>query len=209
MRSLLNIITVGCGVLALAFMTGLLRPGLTPATLMSHAQRSVEGCMQTAGFSPDSQPSGSSPTSARNHALKRCWSDAARDPRYERLALDDPIAVDARLRDEGFKTWRCAERAGYVRTTTIPLNEPGGYPLMLAAGNFRVGSGERALERFYRAAAKCSGDSLEMYRWSNGRFSPDPSDGTHCIRHRDRGGELHSHGCYGTDTYPNDPGTQP
>jgi hypothetical protein len=64
-----------------------------------------------------------------------------------------------------------------VRTGPVPLNRPGGYPLQLAAGNFRVGSSKRALERFYRAAARCSGDPLDMYRWSDGTFSPDRADG--------------------------------
>jgi hypothetical protein len=202
MRSILTIFTTACAILALALVTGLLRPGLTPATLMSHAQRSVDGCMQMAGFAARSSSTTIAQAFTRERALKRCWSRAANDPRYARLGLRDPIVADAQLRADGFRIWRCAERSGYVRTTRIPLSGPGGYPLMLAAGNFRVGASEPALERFYRAAAKCSGDSIEMYRWSNGRFSPDPSDGTHCVRHTHRGGEPHAHGCYGTDTYP-------
>ena len=118
--------------------------------------------------------------SPRDRALERCWSGAAKDPQFQRLALVDPIAEAKKLRDEGFKAWRCAERSGYVRTSKIPLSGPSGYPLQLAAGNFRVGSSHRDLERFYRAAAKCSGDSIDAYRWSDGTFNPDPADGKRC-----------------------------
>ena len=197
MRSPLLIVITGAGVIALALATGLLRPGLTPATLQSHAQRSIDRCMHEAGFDPDPASKG---TDARDRALERCWSDAANDPRFERLALLDPIALERRLRVEGFRAWRCAELSGWRRTSRIPLNRPGGYPLQLAAGNFRVGSSE--LERFYRDAARCSGDPIDMYRWSDGTFSADPADGTRCIRHAHDGGETHAHGCYGATTYP-------
>jgi hypothetical protein len=197
MRSSLLILIAGAGVIALALATGLLQPGLTHATLQSHAQRSIASCMRTAGFDPDPAAKGSD---ARDRALERCWSAAANDPRFERLALLDPLALIRRLRDEGFRAWRCAERSGWTRTSRIPLNAPGGYPLQLAAGNFRVGSSE--LERFYRDAARCSGDSLDMYRWSDGSFSTDPADGARCVRHRHGGGGTHAHGCYGATTYP-------
>jgi len=207
MRSLLNIIITTCGVIALALAAGLLRPGLTPATLQSHAQRSVDRCMQEAGLSQDRRLPGSlvsAQASSRDHALKRCWSDAANNSRFQRLGLRDPIVAERQLRDEGFRVWRCAERSGYVRTSQIPLSGPGGYPLQLAAGNFRVGSSDRELTRFYRAAAKCSGESIEVYRWSNGAFSPEPANGARCARRNGRGrgrGQL-AHGCYGAATYP-------
>jgi hypothetical protein len=205
MRLPLIIITT-CGVIALALAVGVLRPGLSSATLQRHAERSVAGCMAHAGFDPAGPLTTELAWSPRDRALQRCWSHAAKDPRFERLALVDPVADAQKRRAEGFAAWRCAERSGYVRTTRIPLSGPDGYPLQLAAGNFRVGSSERDLERFYRAAAKCTGESIEAYRWSDGRFSPDPADGKRCLRHAHKGSGKHAHGCYGTDTYP-DPST--
>ena len=203
---LLLIIFITCGVLAVAIAVGLLRPGLTTATLQSHARESVVRCLHDAGFGQDRTLANSLSVeeawSPRTRALERCWSDAAKNPQFRRLGLTDPIAAAKKRRGEGFRAWRCAERAGYVRTTKIPLNAPGGYPLQLAAGNFRVGAGKRELERFYRAAARCSGESIEAYRWSDGTFSPDPADGKHCIHHNHHGSGKHAHGCYGTDTYP-------
>jgi hypothetical protein len=205
MRSLLNIITATCGVLALALAAGLLRPGLTPATLQSQAQRSVDRCMQQAGHGQDRRLPGALTTeqaSSRDRALQRCWSDAANEPRFHPLGLTDPIAAERQLRDEGFRVWRCAERSGYVRTTGIPLSGPAGYPLQLAAGNFRVGSSKRDLVRFYRAAAKCSGESIEAYRWSNGRFSPESANGEHCMRHNRPRRVQQAGACYFAATYP-------
>jgi hypothetical protein len=197
MRLLLNIIFITCAVIALALAVGVLRPGLTPATLQSHAQRSVVRCMQEAGFRQTGSLTIGQAVSPRDRALQRCWSDAANDPQFKRLALANPIAEARRRLDAGFRAWQCVERSGYVRATKIPLSGPGGYPLQLAAGNFRVGSSDRDLERFYRAAAKCSGESLDAYRWTDGTFSPDPADGARCIHH-----DNHAHGCYGLATYP-------
>jgi hypothetical protein len=197
MRLLLNIIISSCGLIALALAVGLLRPGLTQATLQAHAERSVARCMQQDGFGRDRTLAIEQELSPRDRALERCWSDAAHDPQFERLALTDPIATRTRWRVQGFRTWRCVERAGYVRATDIPLSGPGGHPLQVAAGNFRVGSSDRAIEHFYRAAASCSGESVEAYRLPDGSFSTKPSDGRTCIRH-----EHHAHGCYGAATYP-------
>jgi hypothetical protein len=205
MRFPFNII-ISCGVIAVALAVGVLRPGLTSATLQRHAQQSVVRCMHEAGFDQNRGPTDSlsieQASSPRDQALERCWSNAANDPKFQTLALTDPVAYGKLRRDEGFKAWRCAERSGYVRTSEIPLSAPDGYPLQLAAGNFRVGSSDRDLERFYRAAAKCSGDSIAAYRWSNGTFSPDPADGTHCIHHDHHGSGRHAHGCFGAATYP-------
>ena len=141
MRFPLIIITT-CGVIALALAVGVLRPGLSSATLQRHAERSVAGCMAHAGFDPAGPLTIELAWSPRDRALQRCWSHAAKDPRFERLALVDPIADAKKRRAEGFEAWRCAERSGYVRTTRIPLSGPDGYPLQLAAGNFRVGSSD-------------------------------------------------------------------
>ena len=191
-----------CGVIALALAVGVLRPGLSSATLQRHAERSVAQCLHDAGFAKTGSLTLDQVWSPRDRALERCWSGAAKDPQFQRLALVDPIAEANKLRDEGFKAWRCAERSGYVRTSKIPLSGPNGYPLQLAAGNFRVGSSPRDLERFYRAAAKCSGDSIDAYRWSDGTFNPDPADGKRCLRHAHHGSIRHTHGCYGAATYP-------
>jgi hypothetical protein len=139
---------------------------------------------------------------ARETAGNRCWSATANDPRFARLRLVDPLAVERQLRAAGFKAWRCTERAGYERTSAIPLSGPGGYPLQLAAGNFRVGPTDGELERFYRVAARCSRKPLSSFRWSDGRFSRDPADGTtRCVRH-DHGGLLHGHACFTANAYP-------
>ena len=186
--------------MALALATGLLRPGLTPAALQGHAQRSIAGCMHHAGFNLDpgraitlAEPA----LSPRDRALERCVSDTSRDPQFKRLELPDPIANKQRWRAVNFETWRCAERSGYVRTTDIPLSGPDGYPLQLAAANFRVGPTARDLERFYRVAAKCSGESVDDYRRPDGSLSRKPSDGGVCVRT-----DHHSHGCYSVATYP-------
>jgi hypothetical protein len=199
MRSLLNLIIVACGAIALALAVGLLRPGLSSATLQSHAQQSIARCMHQAGFQLDGPPElvVEQASSPRDRALERCWSNAATDPRFKRLAMTDPIGNRKRWRAEGFRVWRCVERSGYVRTTDVQLSGPGGWPLQVAAGNFRVGRGERELARFYRAAAKCSREPIDAYRLPNGKFSPEPTDGARCIRHQN-----HSHGCYRTRTYP-------
>jgi hypothetical protein len=203
----LLIATISCAVIGLALACGLLRPGLTLATLQRHAERSVLECMHESGFGSDhalvSSPAEEQTQSRHHRALERCWSHAANDDRFERLALTDPIALRKQLREDGFKAWRCAERAGYTRTTPIPLSGSGGYPLQLAAGNFRVGPSERDLERFYRVAATCSGDPLTAFRWSDGTFSRDPADGvSRCTHHEHHGSGLHAHGCYGAAGYP-------
>jgi hypothetical protein len=205
MRVLL-IIMISCGVIAIALALGVLRPGLTSATLQRHAQGSVMRCMHDAGFDQDHALPGSltvgQALSPRDRALERCWSDAAKDPEFQRLALIDPVAFETQRRDEGFNAWRCVERSGYVRTTAIPLSGPDGYPLQLAAGNFDVGPSVRDVERFYRAAANCSGDPIDEYRAPDGAFSPGPADGTRCIHHEHGGSGRHAHGCYSAATYP-------
>jgi hypothetical protein len=108
----------------------------------------------------------------------------------------DRAAFAAQLRTEGFAAWDCVERAGYVRTTGIPLNEAGGYPLRVAAGNFQVRPSDAALERFYRVAARCSHEPLDEFRRSDGAFPRDAADGTtRCIHHRHGVGPVHEHGC--------------
>jgi hypothetical protein len=188
---------------AVALAVGLLQPGLTSATLQRHAEERIARCMHDAGFAYadlQTRPAG-------QRALEGCWSAAARDPRFERLGLVDPVALTKQSRTKGFAAWRCVERAGYVRTTGIPLSDPGRYPLRLAAGNFRVGATDRDLERFYRAAAECSGEALATFRWSDGTFSREPADGTtRCIHHRDGNGPMHSHGCLMAGTAPDSQG---
>jgi hypothetical protein len=108
----------------------------------------------------------------------------------------EPAAFEARLRADGFAAWACVEQAGYVRTTGIPLNEAGGYPLRVAAGNFRVGASEAALLRFYRVAARCSDTPVDDFRRSDGAFPRDAADGsTRCLHHRHGTGAVHEHGC--------------
>jgi hypothetical protein len=206
MRRLLLIIASSSAVIVFAMAVGVLRHGLTTPRLERRAERSVARCMHEAGFGHVKDLSTShaeeQARSSQTLALERCWSIAAKDEQFARLGLTDPIAYNKQLREKGLKDWRCVEKS-YVRATRIPLSGPGGYPLQLAAGNFRVGSSERDLERFYSVAADCSGAPIESYRWSDGTFSPDPADGvSHCIRHQHHGSGLHSHGCYGLATYP-------
>jgi hypothetical protein len=201
---------ITCCVFALALAVGVLRHGLTSATLQVHAERTVVGCMHKAGFDQDpAQLVSVTPEQAwspRDRALERCWSDVANDPRFERLSLTDPIAYRKQRRAQGFRAWSCAERSGYRRTTEIPLSGPGGYPLQLAAGNFRVGSSDLDVERFYRVAARCSNETIEAFRWSDGEFSREPADGARCLRHDHNGSSRHAHGCYGAATYPDPTG---
>jgi hypothetical protein len=201
MRFLLPI-AVTAGLLAVAFTTGLLRTGTTLAALEKQAEHQVAGCVHQAGI----RRIGNDGASQR--ALNRCWSAASRDARFARLRIADPVAYEHRLRTRRFAAWSCVERSGYRRTSGIPLSGPGGYPLQIAAGNFRVGPSDAALERFYRVAARCSGEPLATFRWSDGTFSRDPADGTTtCLHHRHGGSALHEHGCFVADS-PS-PGARP
>jgi hypothetical protein len=191
LRLLFGLTTVA---LAAAFLTGLLRSGATLAALEQQAEREVAGCVHHAGV----RRIGNDGASQR--ALNRCWSAASRDARFARLRISDPIAYERRLRTRRFAAWSCVERAGYRRTSGIPLSGPGGYPLQIAAGNFRLGPSDRALERFYRVAARCSGEPLATFRWSDGTFSREPADGTtKCLHHRHGGSAVHEHGCFVAD----------
>ena len=202
MRLHLLIIT-SCGLTALALATGLLRPGLTPAALQGHAQRSIAGCMHHAGFNLDpgraitlAEPA----LSPRDRALERCVSDTSRDPQFKRLELPDPIANKQRWRAVNFETWRCAERSGYVRTTASRSAGRTAIRCSSPPANFRVGPTERDLERFYRVAAKCSGESSTTIAGRTGRFSRNPP--TAGSASPPRGTDHHSHGCYSVATYP-------
>jgi hypothetical protein len=203
LTSFIKIATCTAVAVAVALAVGLLRPGLTLATLQRHAEEGIARCVHDAGFADaaaQARPAG-------QRALEGCWSAAARNPRFERLGLVDPIAYTKQARIKGFAAWRCVERAGYVRTTGIPLSDPGAYPLRVAAGNFRVGPTDADLARFYRAAAQCTGEALATFRWSDGTFSREPADGTtRCIHHRDGNGPMHSHGCLTAGSVPDSPG---
>lgn len=193
MRLLLPI-AVTAAVLAAALLTGVVRSGATVAALEQQAERQVAGCVHQAGVKRIGNDG------ASQRALNRCWSAASRDARFARLRIADPVAYERRLRVRRFAAWSCVERTGYRRISGIPLSGPGGYPLQIAAGNFRVGPSDRALERFYRVAARCSGEPLATFRWSDGTFSRDPADGTiTCLHHRHGGSAVHEHGCFVAD----------
>lgn len=199
--NLLKLWMIAIVVLIFALGSGLIKKGLTMQTLDRYAKQSVGRCMQGAGYSHiydmnlligDEQE-----ITPEYEQLMSCWSVAANTKRFDRLHLIDPVAERSEQRIRGIKHWKCVEREGYELLTKIPLNGRDGYPLQIAAGNFRVGSSDRALNDFYATAAKCSGDKLETYKWSNGTFSRDPADGTtRCMQHSHGGSGEHGHGCY-------------
>lgn len=126
---------------------------------------------------------------------------ASSDSRFDKLDLTLPLDELARLRSENFAAWRCVEGSGYRRVTPIPLSGDGGYPLRLTSGHFDVGESEAELLNFYRAAAECSGRTVDSLRGPDGELMTDLADGDECVEHL-HDGWAHSHGCHTVDTYP-------
>ena len=179
-----------------------LRPGFSSATLQRHAERSVAGCLVHAGFDPAVSLTTELAWSPRDRALQRCWSRAAKDPRFERLALVDPIADREEApggRVRGLAVRRAVgRRAGHDQDPA----QRAGWLSAAAGGRQLPGRIERARPRALLSRRGQVHRRIDRGLPMVGRdVSPDP-DGKSCLSHAHEGSGEHAHGCYGTDTYP-------
>lgn len=187
-----------------ALTSGVLRPVEDERLLFERAAQSARACVRDAGHE---YPEGGvslgelQSGSARRVAYDACWTRVASDADFSSLDIPTPGAMARKLRSDGFRQWRCVEEAGFRRTTPIPLNARGGYPLMPASLHFSVPGSQAQLGAFYRTVARCGDLRVDGFRGPDGRFADVTADGTSCERVR-HGGDTHSHGCFSVNAYP-------
>lgn len=187
--------------MALALGTGIVQKADSLRSLEMAAEGSVARCMASHGLQDVSAVDATfSEIQRRTRAVRTldsCWRAVAHDKRFARLGTVDPVLMANDLRRKGVGAWTCMSRSSWKRTTAIPLSGQNGYPLQIAAGNFSLTKAPGEIDRFYKDAARCSNEPVSAFRWSNGRFSTEPADGTDtCMRHTHRGSGDHAHGCF-------------
>lgn len=218
--SLMNRLTlkrIAMGVLATtivavaALTTGVLRPAEDQRLLFERADKQARSCVRDAGhgYPETGVPLGELQSgSARRKAYEACWTRVASDSEYSSLNIPTPSELMSKARFDGFSHWRCVERAGFRRTTPIPLSAPDGYPLMPASRHFAVSRSQSKSSRsqlqlavFYGAVARCGDLRPDEFKGPDGKFADVTADGASCKRVR-HSGDSHSHGCFATNSYP-------
>jgi len=189
-----------------ALATGALRPVQDERLLFERAEQQARACVQDAGhdYPRGGVPLGELQTgSARRVAFDACWTRVANDGSYSSLRIPTPAALLSKARTDGYRLWRCVEDGGFRRTTAMPLNAPGGYPLMPTSRHFAGTESQKELGAFYQTVARCGDLAIEDLRGPDGKWVDVPADGAGCQYHR-HSGDRHSHGCYSAESYPED-----
>lgn len=198
-------------VVVAALTTGVLRPAEDQRLLFERADKQARSCVRDAGhdYPEAGVPLGELQSgSARRKTYEACWTRVASDSGYSSLNIPTPSELVSKARSDGFRLWRCVERAGFRRTTPIPLSAPDGYPLMPASRHFAVSRSQSTASRsqsqlavFYGEVARCGDLRPDGFKGPDGKFADVTADGASCRRVR-HSGDSHSHGCFAASSYP-------
>lgn len=192
-------------VVAVMSQAGLIENGESKIEAQRRLDAALDACMRRKGVGEDDLIVEQGDVQSRTQKFRineLCWKETLASGEFVGAGTESPSTVISQLRDEGFRSWKCIENAGFLRTDAIPLSGRAGYPLLPTVGHFRVGESESAIESFYRTASKCSSRPIDAFRDPDGEFLTTKADGRSCLSHTHGGKVAHSHGCFATDTYP-------